>query len=65
MRRLDRIADHGSVAGVGRVPGLSCRRAWKLVEAQTGGRCGGGARFRDLQPMAWPGSGRSRRLLRI
>lgn len=51
------IAEHGSISGAGRALGMSYRRAWLLVEAmnsgfgrpvvqaQTGGRAGGGARL--------------------
>lgn len=54
------IAQHGSIAGAGRALGMSYRRAWLLVEAmnsgfgrpvveaQIGGRAGGGARLSDL-----------------
>lgn len=49
------IAEHGSISGAGRALGMSYRRAWLLVEAmnlgfgrpvveaQIGGRAGGGA----------------------
>lgn len=54
------IAEHGSISGAGRALGMSYRRAWLLVEAmnrgfgravveaQTGGRAGGGARLSAL-----------------
>lgn len=57
---LEMIAAHGSIAAAGRALGMSYRRAWRLVEAmntgfgrpvveaQTGGRAGGGARLSDL-----------------
>nr|WP_281407328.1 LysR family transcriptional regulator [Methylobacterium sp. P1-11] len=57
VRLLEMIAEHGSIAGAGRALGMSYRRAWLLVEAmntgfgrpvveaQTGGRAGGGARL--------------------
>jgi molybdate transport system regulatory protein len=57
---LEGIAEHGSIAAAGRALGMSYRRAWLLVEAmntgfgrpvveaQTGGRAGGGARLSDL-----------------
>lgn len=60
MRLLELIAEHGSIAGAGRALGMSYRRAWLLVEAmntgfgrpvveaQTGGRAGGGARLSEF-----------------
>ena len=57
VRLLEMIAKHGSIAGAGRALGMSYRRAWLLVEAmntgfgrpvveaQSGGRAGGGARL--------------------
>lgn len=51
------IGEHGSITGAGRALGMSYRRAWLLVEAmnrgfgrpvveaQIGGRAGGGARL--------------------
>lgn len=57
---LEMIAEHGSIAAAGRALGMSYRRAWLLVEAmntgfgrpvveaQTGGRAGGGARLSNL-----------------
>ncbi|MCJ2069994.1 LysR family transcriptional regulator [Methylobacterium sp. J-030] len=60
MRLLELIAAHGSIAGAGRALGMSYRRAWLLVEAmnrgfgrpvveaQIGGRAGGGARLSDF-----------------
>nr|WP_276592765.1 LysR family transcriptional regulator [Methylobacterium sp. GC_Met_1] len=60
VRLLELIAEHGSIAGAGRALGMSYRRAWLLVEAmntgfgrpvveaQTGGRAGGGARLSEF-----------------
>jgi len=60
VRLLETIAAHGSISAAGRVLGMSYRRAWMLVEAmnqgfgrpgveaQTGGKAGGGARLTDL-----------------
>lgn len=57
---LEMIAEHGSISAAGRALGMSYRRAWLLVEAmntgfgrpvveaQTGGRAGGGARLSSL-----------------
>ncbi|MDP4002108.1 winged helix-turn-helix domain-containing protein [Methylobacterium sp. NEAU K] len=57
VRLLEMIAAHGSISGAGRALGMSYRRAWLLVEAmntgfgrpvveaQIGGRAGGGARL--------------------
>ena len=57
MRLLEEIAGHGSISAAGRALGMSYRRAWLLVEAmnagfgravveaQVGGRAGGGARL--------------------
>ncbi len=54
---LELIAAHGSIAAAGRALGMSYRRAWMLVEAmnkgfgqpvieaQIGGRAGGGAKL--------------------
>ena len=54
---LETIAEHGSISAAGRALGMSYRRAWMLVEAmnrgfgrpvieaQVGGRAGGGARL--------------------
>ena len=54
---LETIAAHGSISAAGRALGMSYRRAWMLVEAmndgfgrpvveaQVGGRSGGGARL--------------------
>jgi molybdate transport system regulatory protein len=57
VRLLEEIAAHGSISAAGRALGMSYRRAWLLVEAmnagfgravveaQVGGRSGGGARL--------------------
>lgn len=57
---LETIAEHGSISAAGRALGMSYRRAWMLVEAmntgfgrpvveaQSGGRSGGGARLSPL-----------------
>ena len=57
---LEMIARHGSISAAGRALGMSYRRAWMLVEAmnpgfgrpvveaQSGGRSGGGARLSPL-----------------
>ncbi|CAH1679154.1 LysR family transcriptional regulator [Hyphomicrobiales bacterium] len=57
---LEQIAAHGSISAAGRAMEMSYRRAWDLVEElntlfgkpvverQTGGRNGGGARVTDL-----------------
>ena len=57
---LERIAAFGSISAAGRSMDMSYRRAWELVddlnaifgkpvvERQTGGRRGGGARLTDL-----------------
>lgn len=57
---LERIDEHGSIAAAGRSMAMSYRRAWELVaalngsfatplvEAQGGGRRGGGARLTPL-----------------
>ncbi|MCJ2012703.1 winged helix-turn-helix domain-containing protein [Methylobacterium sp. J-076] len=57
---LETIAAHGSISAAGRALGMSYRRAWTLVEAmnagfgrpvveaQSGGRAGGGARLSPL-----------------
>ena len=54
---LEAIAEHGSISAAGRATGMSYRRAWLLVEAmnrgfgtpvveaQIGGKAGGGARL--------------------
>ena len=60
VRLLEMIAEHGSISGAGRALGMSYRRAWLLVEvmnagfgrpvveAQIGGKAGGGARLSDF-----------------
>lgn len=60
VRLLEAIAEHGSISAAGRALGMSYRRAWTLVEAmntgfdrpvveaQTGGKAGGGARLSAL-----------------
>lgn len=57
---LESIAEHGSISAAGRAIGMSYRRAWMLIdamntgfgqpviEAQIGGRAGGGARLSPL-----------------
>jgi len=57
VQLLESIAEHGSISGAGRALGMSYRRAWMLVEAmntgfgravveaQIGGKAGGGARL--------------------
>ena len=57
VQLLETIAEHGSISAAGRALGMSYRRAWMLVEAmnkgfgrpvidaQVGGRAGGGARL--------------------
>ncbi|NNM71287.1 winged helix-turn-helix domain-containing protein [Enterovirga aerilata] len=57
---LERIAEHGSISAAGRSLKMSYKRAWDLVaelnatfasplvEAQLGGRHGGGARLTEL-----------------
>lgn len=57
VRLLEMVAEHGSISAAGRAIGMSYRRAWTLieavnagfgrpvVEAQIGGRSGGGARL--------------------
>lgn len=57
VQLLEMIAEHGSISAAGRALGMSYRRAWMLVEAinagfgqpvveaQIGGRSGGGARL--------------------
>ncbi|AWN34829.1 winged helix-turn-helix domain-containing protein [Methylobacterium radiodurans] len=57
VRLLEAVAEHGSISAAGRALGMSYRRAWTLiealnagfgrpvVEAQAGGRAGGGARL--------------------
>ncbi|SFG89537.1 winged helix-turn-helix domain-containing protein [Methylobacterium gossipiicola] len=60
VQLLEAIAEHGSISAAGRALGMSYRRAWTLVEAmnngfgrpvveaQTGGKAGGGARLSGL-----------------
>lgn len=60
VRLLEMIAEHGSISAAGRALGMSYRRAWLLVEAmnagfgrpvvdaQIGGKAGGGARLSEL-----------------
>jgi molybdate transport system regulatory protein len=60
VRLLETIAEQGSISAAGRALGMSYRRAWMLieqmntgfgqpvVEAQIGGRAGGGARLSPL-----------------
>lgn len=57
VQLLEMIAAHGSISAAGRALGMSYRRAWllvealntgfgqPLVEAQVGGKAGGGARL--------------------
>lgn len=57
VQLLEMIAKHGSISAAGRALGMSYRRAWTLVEAmnggfgrpvveaQIGGKAGGGARL--------------------
>jgi len=57
---LENIAEHGSISAAGRVMHMSYRRAWELVadlnaafdqplvEAQPGGKSGGGAKLTPL-----------------
>lgn len=57
VRLLEMIAEHGSISAAGRALGMSYRRAWMLVEAmnsgfgqpvveaQVGGKAGGGAKL--------------------
>ncbi|GBU16335.1 MULTISPECIES: winged helix-turn-helix domain-containing protein [Methylobacterium] len=57
VQLLEMIAHHGSISAAGRALGMSYRRAWMLVEAmntgfgrpvveaQVGGKAGGGARL--------------------
>lgn len=57
VQLLETIAEHGSISAAGRALGMSYRRAWMLIEemntgfgqpvieAQIGGRAGGGARL--------------------
>ncbi|MGU3540011.1 winged helix-turn-helix domain-containing protein [Methylobacterium sp. A54F] len=57
VQLLEMIAEHGSISAAGRALGMSYRRAWTLVEAmnqgfgqpvveaQIGGKAGGGARL--------------------
>lgn len=60
VQLLEMIAEHGSISAAGRALGMSYRRAWMLVEemntgfdqsvveAQIGGKAGGGARLSSL-----------------
>ncbi|WP_267425691.1 winged helix-turn-helix domain-containing protein [Methylobacterium sp. GC_Met_2] len=60
VQLLEMIAEHGSISAAGRALGMSYRRAWMLieamnsgfgqpvVEAQIGGKAGGGARLSAL-----------------
>lgn len=60
VKLLEMIAEHGSISAAGRALGMSYRRAWMLVEdlntgfgapvveAQIGGKAGGGARLTGL-----------------
>lgn len=60
VRLLEMIAEHGSISAAGRSLGMSYRRAWMLiealnkgfgrpvVEAQIGGKAGGGSRLSPL-----------------
>lgn len=60
VRLLEAIAEQGSISAAGRALGMSYRRAWMLVEAmnigfgqpvveaQAGGKAGGGARLSSL-----------------
>ena len=60
VQLLEMIAEHGSISAAGRALGMSYRRAWTLieamntgfgqpvVEAQIGGKAGGGARLSTL-----------------
>ncbi|MCJ2144400.1 MULTISPECIES: winged helix-turn-helix domain-containing protein [unclassified Methylobacterium] len=60
VQLLEMIAEHGSISAAGRALGMSYRRAWMLVEAmnsgfgrpvveaQIGGKAGGGARLSTL-----------------
>lgn len=60
VQLLEMIAEHGSISAAGRSLGMSYRRAWMLVEAmnsgfgqpvveaQIGGKAGGGARLSTL-----------------
>jgi len=60
VQLLELIAEHGSISAAGRALGMSYRRAWMLidamnsgfgqpvVEAQIGGKAGGGARLSTL-----------------
>lgn len=57
VQLLEMIAEHGSISAAGRALGMSYRRAWMLVEAmntgfgrplveaQAGGKAGGGAKL--------------------
>ncbi len=60
VQLLEMIAEHGSISAAGRALGMSYRRAWMLIEemnkgfgqpvvdAQIGGKAGGGARLSSL-----------------
>ena len=60
VQLLEMVAEHGSISAAGRALGMSYRRAWMLieemnsgfgqpvVEAQIGGKAGGGARLSAL-----------------
>ena len=60
VQLLEMVAEHGSISAAGRALGMSYRRAWMLieamnsgfgqpvVEAQIGGKAGGGARLSTL-----------------
>ncbi len=60
VQLLEMIAEHGSISAAGRALGMSYRRAWMLIEAmntgfgqpvieaQIGGKAGGGARLSTL-----------------
>lgn len=60
VQLLEMVAEHGSISAAGRALGMSYRRAWLLIEemnkgfghpvidAQIGGKAGGGARLSTL-----------------
>jgi molybdate transport system regulatory protein len=60
IQLLEAVDQHGSISGAGRALGMSYKRAWDLVaelngafrghvvEAQTGGKAGGGAHLTPL-----------------
>lgn len=60
VQLLEMVAEHGSISAAGRALGMSYRRAWMLIEemnkgfgqavvdAQIGGKAGGGARLSSL-----------------